>query len=269
MEVRIIMATDLNDHDGGFAKKIKRMWYGSDKEQADGNGSEEPEPAVNGMAYDDSACSEVFYRSTEKDTQSTLNQDEKNPLLASAENARAAEPADNVKSISDEEERESTTVISRKTVIKSDINAEGDIELYGSVTGAVKTPGKIIICGKQNGNVQGSDVRLEGCAVRGNVSASGSVIVDSDSVVVGDIKCGSLVFGGKLKGNIHVMGNVTCEKSAVIIGNIVSTTITVESGAKLQGKVQISDGSIKDVEVPDDVKADNSSADNDKKQAKC
>lgn len=263
--MRIIMATDLNDHDGGFAKKIKRMWYGSDKEQADGSGSEEQEPAVNGMAYDDSACSEVFYRSAEKDTQRTLNQDEKGPSPASAENARAAEPADDVKSISDEEERESTTVISRKTVIKSDINAEGDVELYGSVTGAVKTPGKIIICGKQNGNVQGSDVKLEGCVVRGNVSASGSVMVDSDSLIVGDIKCGSLVFGGKLKGNIHVMGNVMCKKSAVIIGNIVSTTITVDSGAKLQGKVQISDGSIKDVEVPDDVKTDGSSADNDKK----
>ncbi len=70
--------------------------------------------------------------------------------------------------------------------------------------------------------------------------------------IVGDIKCGDLTFDGKIKGNVHVMGNVNCKGNAVVIGDITSTTITVESGARLQGTVQISDGSIDKIDLPDD-----------------
>jgi cytoskeletal protein CcmA (bactofilin family) len=146
----------------------------------------------------------------------------------------------------------SATVISKGTVISGNIKSDGDIEMYGSVTGSIETTGKVKINGKQNGDVQGASVDLMDCTVRGNVSASDSIVVDSNSVIIGDIKCGNLTFDGKIKGNVHVMGNVNCQGNAVVIGDVTSTTITVESGARLQGSVQVSDGSIDDVELPDD-----------------
>lgn len=147
---------------------------------------------------------------------------------------------------------ENSTIISKGTVITGDIKSDGDIEMNGTVTGSISTTGKVKISGKQIGDVQGSTVSLSTCSVRGNLSAAEDVSVDSDSVIVGDIKCGNLTFDGKLKGNVHVMGNVNCKGNAIIIGDIASTTITVDSGAKLQGKVQISDGSIEQVDLPDD-----------------
>lgn len=147
---------------------------------------------------------------------------------------------------------ENATVISKGTVITGDIKSDGDIEMDGTVTGSISTSGRVKINGKQNGNVEGSSVTLSTCAVRGSISAAEDISVDSDSVVVGDIKCGNLTFDGKLKGNVHVMGNVNCKGNAIIIGDITSTTITVDSGAKLQGKVQISDGSIEETGLPDE-----------------
>ena len=143
------------------------------------------------------------------------------------------------------------TVISKGTVITGDIKSDSDIEMYGSVTGNITTSGKVKINGRQSGDVQGAGVDLTDCAVKGNVSASDAVLVDSSSVIVGNIKCGALTFDGKIKGNIHVMGNVNCQGNAVILGDVTSTTITVESGARLQGAVQISDGSIDEIDLPD------------------
>lgn len=156
----------------------------------------------------------------------------------------------------DSKVKDNAIVVSKDTVITGDIKSDGSIEMYGTVTGSIHTTGKVKINGKMMNDVQGSDVDLLESTVRGNISASGTITVDSGSVIVGDIKCGDLVFGGKLKGNIHVMGNVSCKSSAVVLGDIASTTLTVENGASLQGNVRISDGSIDSIEIPEDFPAD-------------
>ncbi len=144
------------------------------------------------------------------------------------------------------------TVISKGTTVVGDIKSDGDVEISGAVTGSISTTGNVRIAGRQTGDVQGAAISLTACTVRGNVNAAEDVSVDSESVVVGDIKCGNLSMDGKLKGNIHVMGNVSCQGNAIVIGDITSTTLTVDSGAKIQGKLQVSDGSVEPITLPED-----------------
>ena len=125
------------------------------------------------------------------------------------------------------------TIISKGTSVSGDIKSDGDVEMRGTVTGSIDAGGKVLVSGRQIGDVQGSSIALSACMVRGNLS-----------------------FDGKLKGNIHVMGNVSCRSSAVVLGDIASTTLTVESGAKIQGNVQVSDGTIDPITVPDDDSAE-------------
>lgn len=143
------------------------------------------------------------------------------------------------------------TVISQGTTIVGDIKSDSGIEMLGTMTGSIVTSGSVKINGKQNGDVQGAGIELFACTVRGNLNAAEDINVDSDSVIVGDIKCGNLTIDGKLKGNVHVMGNVSCQGNSVLIGDVTSTTITISSGAKLKGKMEISDGSIEPVEIKD------------------
>lgn len=210
---------------GGFAHMIKQIWDGPEaEEKADETSLEKVEsPEKSGPKH------EFFGREPEY---SALQNNSKS--------------------------KDNAIVVSKDTVITGDIKSDGSIEMYGTVTGSIHTTGKVKINGKMMNDVQGLDVDLLESTVRGNVSASGTITVDSGSVVVGDIKCGDLVFGGKLKGNIHVMGNVSCKSSAVVLGDIVSTTLTVENGASLQGNVQVSDGSIDSIEIPEDTPAEKS-----------
>lgn len=143
------------------------------------------------------------------------------------------------------------TVISQGTTITGDIKSDSNIEMLGNMAGSIVTSGNVKINGKQNGDVQGSSIDLLACTVRGNLNAAEDVNVDGDSVIVGDIKCGNLIIDGKLKGNVHVMGNVSCQSNAVLLGDVTSTTITISSGAKLKGKVEISDGSIDSIDIKD------------------
>ncbi|WP_326974580.1 bactofilin family protein [Caproicibacter sp. BJN0012] len=147
------------------------------------------------------------------------------------------------------DEQKNTTVISSGTTITGDMKSDGNIEMMGTMTGSILTSGNVKINGKQVRDVQGAGIDLFACTVRGSLNAADEVNVDSDSVIVGDIKCGNLTIDGKLKGNVHVMGNVCCQGNSVIIGDITSTTITVSSGAKLKGKVEISDGGIEPVDT--------------------
>lgn len=149
------------------------------------------------------------------------------------------------------EDSGNVTVISKGTTIVGDIRSDSRIEMLGTMTGNIVTAGSVRILGKQAGDVQGSSIELTACTVRGGLSAENDITVDSDSVIVGDIKCGNLTIDGKLKGNVHVMGNVNCQGNSVLLGDVVSATITISTGAKLKGKVEVSDGSIDQIDIKD------------------
>lgn len=144
---------------------------------------------------------------------------------------------------------ENITVISPGTTVVGDVKSDGSIEMLGTMTGSIVTSGDVKVNGKQNGNIQGANIELTACAVRGSLNAAEDIHIDGGSVVVGDIKCGNLTIDGKLKGNVHVMGNVDCQGNSVLIGDVTSTTITVGSGAKLKGRLEISDGSIDPIDI--------------------
>ena len=230
-----------NNRDRGFAHMVRRIWNGP--EEAEENTQMKPERTERAM---DTGAGQPNY---------TQRAEPYGPG-----GARPARPefSDREEGGDPGENEKSVTVISQGTVVVGDIKSDSDIEMLGTVTGSVSTSGNVKISGKQNGDVQGAGVALSACTVRGNLSASEDITVDGDSVIVGNIKCGNLTFDGKLKGNVHVMGNVSCQGNSIIIGDIVSTTITVDSGAKLQGKVQISDGTIEQVDLPEDFAAEKS-----------
>ncbi|MDF1494106.1 bactofilin family protein [Caproiciproducens sp. CPB-2] len=145
-----------------------------------------------------------------------------------------------------------TTVISKGTVITGDIKSEGNLEIYGTVTGGITTTGNIKINGKQVGDIQGSGITLSACTVRGNVTATEDMNIDSDSVVIGDIRTKNLTINGRLQGNIQAKNSIICQSNAIVIGDLKAGTVTVNNGAKLQGKLEIFSGQLGDIRIQDD-----------------
>lgn len=100
-------------------------------------------------------------------------------------------------------------------------------------------------------SIIGSDVQIDG-----NLTSSSEVQLDGQ--VRGDIQCGALVMGesGAVQGNIRadevtirgqVDGDIRArvvhlEQSATINGDVVHESLTVESGAKLNGRFTYGSG---------------------------
>ena len=242
------METTDNTQNGKFTKMVKRIWNGPYEEQ-EGEGVPEMKQERSGETDFNNYAS---YPQREAAAPRMAPPEYGTPASrGSGYNGGAQTPPPSYEGSGHAAASDGVTVISRGTTIVGDIKSDSDIEMLGTVTGNISTVGNVKINGKQVGDVQGSGVDLISCMVRGNLSASDTVSIDSESVLVGDIKCGSLTVDGKLKGNVHVMGNVNCQNNAVILGDISSTTISVSSGAKLCGKIEISDGSIEQIEIPD------------------
>ncbi len=131
------------------------------------------------------------------------------------------------------------TTIARGTVIIGEINADGDVELLGSVKGKIASQGDIRANGKVIGDLVGKDIELIACAVQGNIIASGMVTVDGESVVIGDVKGENFCLDGKIKGNVTVEKEATFQPKAILAGNVTTASIAMSQGAKIQGEVNI------------------------------
>lgn len=131
------------------------------------------------------------------------------------------------------------TTIAKGTVIIGEINAEGDVELLGSVKGKVCSKGDIKANGKIIGDLIGKDIELKACAVQGNIISNGMVTVDGDSVVIGDVKSENICLDGKIKGNVVAEKEAKFQPKAILAGNVTTASIAMSQGAKIQGAVNI------------------------------
>lgn len=152
--------------------------------------------------------------------------------------------------------QKNVTVIAADTVISGNIHSKGDIDIFGTVHGSVVSSGVVKIGGKQCGDVQGVSIYADSCTIRGNLTASGEISANTETVIVGSVKCKNLRLSGKLRGNIDVSGNVTCGCNAIVIGDVTSATITLETGSKLSGKLKIPDGNLEKFGVKDESETD-------------
>lgn len=248
------METENKNQDGKFSKMVKRIWNGPyENEEEENSQMRQDRPGETNYNTPSYPPRAEYGAPDDQETRRIPVQSPVQPEFHTPQNQRYDfPPANHATDLHSAQPSGNSTTISRGTVIVGDIKSDSDIEMLGTVTGNITTTGNVRINGKQIGDVQGTNVELISCVVRGSLSASDDVSVDSESVIVGDVKCGNLTFDGKIKGNVHVMGNVNCQPNAVILGDITSTTIAINSGAKLRGNMEISDGSIDPIDVPDD-----------------
>lgn len=82
------------------------------------------------------------------------------------------------------------------------------------------------------------DVVIDG-EVKGNLSATGQITVGPDAIIRADVKAGSAVVSGTIEGNLTVEKRLDLKSTAKIKGDLVSETLSVESGARIDGKLTI------------------------------
>jgi len=82
------------------------------------------------------------------------------------------------------------------------------------------------------------DCRIDGI-IKGNVMSKTKLIVGSQGVVEGDIRCQSFELEGKATGTILVEELMTLRAQSKMIGNVTVGKISIEAGAEFEGNCKM------------------------------
>ncbi|HML38076.1 MAG TPA: polymer-forming cytoskeletal protein [Bacillota bacterium] len=204
--------------------------------------AEEPAEEV-AMEQDMAAEESETEAAEEREEAAQTVQNPKERIMAMLSQQSAQQPASpqgyEETEFQDQQSEAGLTTIARGTVIIGEINAEGDVELLGSVKGKIASKGDIRANGKVIGDLIGRDIELIACAVQGNIIANGLVTVDGESIVIGDVKGENFCLDGKIKGNVTVEKEAKFQPKAILAGNVTTASIAMSQGAKIQGEVNI------------------------------
>ena len=80
-----------------------------------------------------------------------------------------------------------------------------------------------------------NSVRIEGRIV-GEIESTGTVTIGSKGEVEGDIVAVNAVIGGKVKGSIKASERIILETNSILIGDLKTAKLTIDEGAMFEGK---------------------------------
>lgn len=86
-----------------------------------------------------------------------------------------------------------------------------------------------------NGNIKSNgDLRIDGF-IKGNIHATGKVVVGSTGRVEGEIICQNADISGDVKAHIKVTELLSLKANAVVSGDILTNKLAIEPGAVFTG----------------------------------
>jgi cytoskeletal protein CcmA (bactofilin family) len=93
-----------------------------------------------------------------------------------------------------------------------------------------------------SGDIESSgDIRLDG-TLTGNIRTKGKVVIGSSGKVKGEVYCKNSDIEGKIEGKIVVDELLSLKSTSVITGDIITSKLSIEPGAKFTGNCDMSGG---------------------------
>jgi len=133
---------------------------------------------------------------------------------------------------------EQTINLDENPTITGRIRTTGHVDIMGRIEGHIEADGDVTLSGRVNGNVSGEQIQIINCIVKGNLEARKRIVIDSESIVIGDLKAESLIFDGKLKGNVNVSKTTVFNSNSYLMGDISTSTISIDAGAVILGRMK-------------------------------
>ena len=87
-----------------------------------------------------------------------------------------------------------------------------------------------------------NDLSIEG-TVKGTIRATGTISIHVQGAVEGQIQAASAKIGGKVTGNVTANDRVVLESKSVLIGDLRTRELVIQEGAIFHGKCEMQTGS--------------------------
>ena len=124
----------------------------------------------------------------------------------------------------------------------------GNIEDITIISNGVKIEGKVTSTGS---------IRVDG-TLQGDLNAKGNVTVGELGSITGEIIANMVTIGGNVVGTVNAKDKLVLETKCVLKGDVITKVLSIESGAKFDGKSNM--GDVQEVRSPNistDVKDEN------------
>ena len=131
------------------------------------------------------------------------------------------------------------SVITEDMVIEGNVTTRSGLKLFGTVNGNVSCEGNIYMTGRIEGEVTADSLTMQSGSICGNVHSKKDIIIEHQAGIKGDIGCQRLVMNGQVEGSILTTESIELKEAAVLIGNAASGNISVHTGAKVKGLIEI------------------------------
>ena len=142
------------------------------------------------------------------------------------------------------------SVVSNGMVVDGDINSDKYVSVGGRVNGNVASAGDVKVNGLVVGDIKAANVQLNDAKLRGNSKASGKIIVDGNSIIVGNLSASDISVNSKVKGVITAVNNVDFKESALVVGDVVTGAIHMDEGSRVNASIMLTNKNA--VEVSDE-----------------
>lgn len=130
-------------------------------------------------------------------------------------------------------------VISNTMVVNGNMELETSLIVNGKILGDINCKdiveinfGSII-----EGNIQAKSVKCSGSELKGNISVIETFEANNQTKVFGNVEAKRVEISGEVSGEIKASESIVLKKSAVVKGDLFCTSISIEAGAQLDGKV--------------------------------
>lgn len=132
------------------------------------------------------------------------------------------------------------TVISKDTEIVGGISTKGDLEIVGHVNGNIAISGKVTIWGSVKGDIEADELVIKaGRILSQTIKIKKVIMIDEGSDIAGNIECESLITNAKITGNVLARKKCELQIASNIQGDIDAKELSVQLGAILAGKINI------------------------------
>lgn len=82
-------------------------------------------------------------------------------------------------------------------------------------------------------------IRVDG-KIEGELDIKGDILVGEKGNIKGDIKVENIMVAGTIDGNVQARGRLEINSTGVVYGDVISSIITIEEGAVLEGTSKMS-----------------------------
>lgn len=94
----------------------------------------------------------------------------------------------------------------------------------------------VVIEGKVNSN---GNIRVDG-TIKGDITAQGNLTVGDSGNIQGQLTGDVVTIGGKVEGSVNAKDKLVLESKSVLKGDIITKVLVVEAGAVFEGKSSMS-----------------------------